>query len=110
VIDIDQTNNDPSFALFEVQNDQQVRLFNGDCTEPMVGYSTGFDGGQAYITIDGASTGQMFIVSVKYETGAVVGQPIDDPNSPPTIHYDFSTLINGSVIGRDLDGLDLKPR
>ena len=100
--------------LFEGQNIQQIRLFNFDCSVPSVNYNTSFPGGRATIEIKSkAVIGQAYIVSVKYETGTVVGQ---DMPEPLTVHYDFETVVevvNGQVLTTtswNKDGLDLRQK
>ena len=61
--------------------------------------------GIAHVTITGASAGQTFIVSVKYNAGSLVGQ--NAPTSPTTVHYDFKTKVGALVVAQDPDGLNL---
>jgi hypothetical protein len=95
---------------FTVQNESNVRLFNGDCSDPTVSYLVSFDNGQVELTFTGPAfpaKDDVFILSVKYETSAVVGQPIPDPT---TVHYNFETLVDGSLVDMDLDGVFLKQK
>jgi hypothetical protein len=103
-VDVTQTETHTSFStLFGVQNEDQIRLFNADCTNSSLGaISNG--GGQAHIAISGATTGQVFIVSVKYQTSTVVGITVPDPT---TVHYDFKTFIGLTQVDQDPNGLDL---
>jgi hypothetical protein len=96
--------NDQSFTSFEVQNIEQVRLYHIDCSTPGESFTTGYAGGQAWVTISNALPGQQFIVSVKYTTSSVVGQTAPNPS---TVHYDFSTVLDGVIVDTDTDGLNL---
>jgi hypothetical protein len=109
-----QTNSDSLFPLFDVQNNDQIRLYNKDCTNATVAYTLDITGEQVILNIQNASPGQEFILSVKYSTSNVVGVPVSKPY--PTIHYDYITILdvqdgNGFVeIDRDSDGLNLAPK
>jgi hypothetical protein len=111
-VDVEQSHGDPaSMPNFTVQNESNIRLFNGDCTDPTVSYSIGFQNGQAWVEFNGPvfpAQGDIFILSVKYETSSVVGQPIPNPS---TVHYDFKTYIDGgTLVDLDLDGVDMKKK
>ena len=47
----------------------------------------------------------LLVLSIKYETSGVVGSP-----EPGTVHYDYSTLVDGLLVDRDLDGVYLKKK
>jgi hypothetical protein len=115
-VEVDQVTN-PAFEDFSVQNESNVRLFNGDCSMPSVTYTvtTDFinDPGHASVHIQGAADQQVFILSVKYDTGSVVGlTPLSAP--PPdkyaTIQYDYWTVIGEDIVDGDSDGVKLVPR
>ncbi|MBL8055849.1 MAG: hypothetical protein JNK29_04080, partial [Anaerolineales bacterium] len=95
----------PFAALFAVQNNNQVRLFNADCSvsAQLAGFTAG--NGQAGLTVSGAAPGQVFIVSVKYDAGSVSGQAAPAPTPAP--RYDFETRVNGAPADHDADGLAL---
>lgn len=102
-VTIDQTS---SFTLFGVQNLDQVRLYNADCSA----YSGDWDftvygdnGGLVDVDINDATAGDVFIISVKYDTKTLVG--LSNPGSDK--HYDFSTWIGGTMVDMDGDGLTL---
>jgi hypothetical protein len=107
-----------SFYPFIVQNEEQIRLFEGNCDLSTVQHTVGKDDdtGEAWvIVVNDAYEGQLFIVSVKYDTGSLVGYeiPLVDP-----VHYDFETeLVYGNpqdpthvIVDQDPDGLDLKKK
>ena len=105
-MNVDQLNNGPvDFPNFDVQNESNIRLFNGDCSSPSASMTILTLGSQASLIIDGANPGDVFVLSVKYETAAVVGLPV-----PGIVHYDYSTLVDGNLVDRDLDGVDLKKK
>jgi hypothetical protein len=100
-VDIVQVADDPAY-LFDVQNLNQVRLYDAACnTLPVDSTVTN---GQATVHISGATVGETFIISVKYETGNIVGLP-----QPGVVHYDFRTEIGGTTVDFDADGLNLSP-
>jgi hypothetical protein len=104
---IQESNHD--FKLFSVQNEIQVRVFNSDCTTPPTASVTilELNGNTSLLIQDGA--GQELILSVKYDTAAVVGEEI--PKLVDEFHYEFWTEIDGlGVVDFDLGGLDLVPK
>jgi hypothetical protein len=88
----------PGFALFEVQNDQQLRLYNGDCSTPSnVSLSLSYQGDDLVLSVSGAKKNETYVISVKYDTGSIVGEiaPVSE------IGYLFETNVDGSVSGKD---------
>jgi hypothetical protein len=105
-VELAQVNDGPAgFPNFDVQNESNIRLFNSDCSSPTASMTILSLGSQAFVSIDVANPGDVFVLSTKYETGAVVGLP-----EPGTVHYDYSTLVDGLMVDRDLDGVDLKKK
>jgi hypothetical protein len=94
----------PDFTLFDVQNESQVRLFNGNCSLPSATF-THPTSGPLPIDISGATPGDVYVLSVKYETGTVVG--LADPG---TVHYSYSTVVENQVVDENGNGLDLKKK
>jgi hypothetical protein len=106
IVDVFQVNDGPvDFPNFDVQNDSNVRLFNGDCSLPSATMTLLSLGSQASVSIDGANPGDMFVLSVKYETSAVVGL-----SELGTVHYDYITIVDRTMVDRDLDGVDLNKK
>jgi hypothetical protein len=103
-VEIRQVNDHPGFANFMVQNLSNIRLYNADCTTAM-NFSATYAAGQVVLNINSAAPGQEYIVSVKYETGSVVGSPLPNPS---TVQYDFYTVVDGMVVDQDADGVKLK--
>src|SRR5438552_309673 len=81
----------------------QIILYDAGCTK--IGMGTQTSTGQASVTINNATVGQLYVIGVKYSSGSVVGTNLG--TSRPTVHYDFRTEIGGTVIDSDPDGLSL---
>ena len=60
------------------------------------------------MTINGATSGDVFILSVKYDTANVVG--LEAPLGFADVHYMFSTEIAGLMVDQDQDGLFLRKK
>jgi hypothetical protein len=110
-VQIIQTKSDPEVPFFNVQgnvlNDEQMRLFNADCSNSALGvFST--ENGQVTLNVTDAAVDQVFVISVKYDTSSVVGTSVSPPF--PTFHYDFATQVDGTQVDQDADGLDLKKK
>jgi hypothetical protein len=96
----------PGFAPFEVQNELQIRLYDENCNLISKNYTSSIDNGQAHLEISKAKEGDLFVISVKYDTATVVGleAPIED------IKYLFRTFVNDNVIDFDPTGLFLRSK
>src|SRR5262245_5661816 len=105
-IQIVQAKNNATVPFFGIQQGQ-VRLYNADCSNSSLSSFT-TSGGVITITVMNATPGATYIVGVKYAPGTVVGTTVGA--SPPTVHYDFSTLVNGALVEADPDGLNLTPK
>src|SRR5262245_22291400 len=105
-IQVVQTKNNATFPFLGIQQGQ-VKLYNADCSNSSLGTFT-TSGGVTTITVTGATPGAVFVVGVKYNPGTVVGTTVGA--SPPTVHYDFSTEVNGVLVAADPDGLNLAPK
>jgi hypothetical protein len=104
----------PDYTPFHVQNLEQVRLFNGDCSLPNATFEPTINGDVA-VVITNATPNAVYVLSVKYETGTVVGQllPVDpdDKTTIEVIHYDYETeIVDYGIVDMDLNGLDLRPK
>ena len=100
-IDITQSETSPTFDTLFGINNGQVRLYDEDCADSRLATVT-TSGGQTSLSVSGATPGEMYVVSVKYTTGTVVGQSVP---TPTTVHYDFTTSVNGVNVASD--GIDL---
>jgi hypothetical protein len=93
-IQIVQTKDNATVPFFGIQQGQ-VKLYNANCSASSLGTFT-TNGGVITITVTGATPGAVFVVGVKYTPGTVVGTTVG--LSPPTVHYDFSTEVNGVLV------------
>jgi hypothetical protein len=101
----------PSGLLFGVLNapgsTSQVGVFNGNCSS-FSGTTTitfsGTNSSQTQVAVTGATPNQPIIISIKYQTKTISGQPAP---SPPTVHYTFSTVIGTTVYDIAVGGVDL---
>jgi hypothetical protein len=100
-IDIVQTKDNTAFPFLPVLQDQ-VSQFDATCTNVADGVE--ISPGQSSVAVQGATPGQVLIVSVKYSLKALVGTYMDDTTG---CHYDFRTEINGQVVDQDPDGLQI---
>jgi hypothetical protein len=101
IVDIVQTNDDPSVPLLDVAK-RGVTVY-GNCTD--VGSGQSKNAGQASVRINGASAGEEFVIGVQYTTSSVGGTKVG--SAPPTVHYDFAAEIGGVEVSADPDGLYL---
>ncbi len=108
--DVAQTNTDSDVPFFGVHN-SGVDLFNGtDCSTATVTthVTITLGGGNVQLAVSGATPGQTFILSVKYNPGSVVGTSTSV--FIPPVHYNWATLVDGVLTETDPDGLDLAPK
>lgn len=104
-VDILQSVSHPSYAiLFGLGQTDQVQLLSEGCAD--LDSARSVSGGQARLTVTGAIPGRFYIVRARYLTRPLLGQPAPNPG---TAHYDFETRVDGTLVDRDLNGLDLKP-
>jgi hypothetical protein len=91
---IDQANDhsDPAFNFALLQG--QVRIYDANCGS-LVTPTIGVSGGDVSFTLTGTSLGQVFIISLKYDSNSIKGLSAN-PNLQVT--YQFSTQVNGSVV------------
>jgi hypothetical protein len=99
-VELLQVRSNPAFPYCEVQQGDQVALYDSDCN-PVGGGSSNFPG-QATVQIKGATVGQVFIISVKYSLKSLVGVPIGTG-----CHYEFLTEIDGQIVDSDPEGLQI---
>src|SRR5262249_6555899 len=107
-IKVNETNDQAAISLFHAQNDSasQIILYDfSSCAKAKVTNTVTSTGpGTVTVHVSGATTGQVFILSIKYDakTGIVNG-PV--PN-PAIVNYTFNTpIVPGSS-----QGLQLKPQ
>jgi hypothetical protein len=106
-VEIIQSKDNSSFPFFLVQDGEniQIRLFDDNCNTLANTAGSQTNDSTVTVPIGGATAGDVFVISVKYSTGSVVGTSVCSPG--PTVHYDFRTEIGGFVVDLDPDGLDL---
>ena len=71
-------------------------------------YGTGADAGDITINFTPDQIGSMYLLSVKYTTASVVGNPVSKPY--PLVHYEFDTKVGGIVVETYAAGIDLAPK
>jgi hypothetical protein len=101
-INIQQLKDNPAFPFCPVQQGTQVSLYTASCGDAGGGVET--TTGQATVNVTNAQVGQIFIVCVKYSLKALVGTPMPDSTG---CRYDFQTEVNGLIVDRDPDGLQI---
>jgi hypothetical protein len=100
-VDIVQIRSNPAYPYCSILQDQVV-LYDADCNH--VGDGTEVSPGQARVEIHGATVGQLFIISVKYSLKDLIGTYVDATTG---VHYSFRTEINGQIVDRDPDGIQI---
>jgi hypothetical protein len=88
-------------------SNQQLRVYNLDCSNASGVTASVSSNGQAHFAFAGATVGQKFVISVKYQPTQLSG--LATPN-PTSVHYDFSTFVNGGFVHKDTDGVTLSPK
>jgi hypothetical protein len=71
-------------------------------------FGSGATAGDITINFTPDKVDTMYMLSVKYTTGSVVGNAVSPPF--PTVHYDFATKVNGSQVENYAAGVDLAPK
>ena len=104
-VDIVQTNSCPSFSLFAIQQGNQITAFSSGCTN--VASGTQIATGQGRITINNATPGAQYVISVKYDSKSVLGSTFT--GSAPTCQYNFVSKIGGNVIAGSEGSINLRP-
>lgn len=97
VISIDQSTTNTAAGDTELftSSPSQVQLYNADCTTSNLSFTVDFSNPAKYtITVSGATAGQKFILSVKYSTKSIAGDPAPTPDNPV---YTFDTDVNNVV-------------
>jgi hypothetical protein len=110
VIDINQTNdgsgNHGQVSLFHIQNDDpnQIILYTQSCTKYGKAQVTSIGPGDVKVQVTGATTGQTFILSLKYTPKSIEGSVA--PN-PPTVAYAFKALLGTTPVPGSTVNLNL---
>lgn len=105
-IEVTQVKSNPAVPFFLIEA-PGPRVYDANCNRSKLATVVSSSNGQTTIQVSGATVGQTFTVAVKYKTSSVGGatQP-----TPTTVHYDFVTLVNGTPVAADPNGVDLKKK
>jgi hypothetical protein len=99
---VDQILSNPSFPRIPTHQGQ-INLYDQNCNQ--VGSGTETSPGFVSIDVRNARTGQVFIISVKYNPkDGLIGTYMDETMG---CHYDFRTLIDGIVVDWDRNGMQV---
>ncbi|MGX7668902.1 T9SS type A sorting domain-containing protein, partial [Flavobacterium pedocola] len=104
-IDIIETKSCSNFAYFNIQQNNQVTLYNASCGNVASGVQVTPGIGQ--ICINNAVPNTRYILSVKYDSKSVVGSPYT--GAPPTCVYSFESRINGTTVANSATSINLVP-
>ncbi|MEO7804416.1 MAG: prealbumin-like fold domain-containing protein, partial [Actinomycetota bacterium] len=107
-INIAQSTTQTVVPLFGIHQAQAV-LYSANCSVSSLGtlVISGQNDSQATFAVSGATAGATFIIGVKYSSKSVEGTAIPGGE---TYHYDFKTLLNGTLVDQDANGLNLVPK
>jgi hypothetical protein len=115
---IDQSDNSSVVGAFTAtKNDVKLWLVTGTtCTQVQlqnnqITLGSGANLGDVQVSFTAAApAGSYYVVSVKYDTGAVVGTNLG--SARPTVKYTFTTDVgkNGSIEETDIKGITLAPK
>jgi hypothetical protein len=117
---IEQSDDNDKIGPFDPVN-KDIKLWlvtrDGTCTQVKSTIdSTNVDKGDVTVTIGGDDlpTGSYYVISVKYDTGSVKGQPPAAKSGEPyeTVKFTFTTNVgkHGSVEETDANGITLAPK
>jgi len=103
------TGNTPGQYLFDVQQGQ-AKVYSSTCSNSIPGLTINSTTTNAQVAIsvtNNTASPISIIVGVKYSASSVAGQPVPVPD---TVSYKFFTLVDGSVVNSNSNGLDLAPK
>jgi hypothetical protein len=104
-VEVAQTETHPTFStLFDLSSADNIRLHGSGCLDSTLPQTKSIAGDQASVSVTGATPGETYVLSVRYQTQPFLGKHA--PN-PPVVHYDFQTKLNGALVDGDQNGLDL---
>ncbi|MFN3752447.1 T9SS type A sorting domain-containing protein [Flavobacterium sp.] len=104
-VDIVQTKNCNSLALFSVNQGNQITLFNAGCGNVASGVQISLGLGRVCIT--NAVPGAQYILFAKYDAKSIVNSTFT--GTAPTCQYNFISQINGVTIPGSETSVDLVP-
>jgi uncharacterized repeat protein (TIGR01451 family) len=99
---------DLGWPKMSIQNARNVILWNPDCIKHDGVVVDAMATGEPTITVSGATPGDMYFLSVKFETDSVKGTPVSEPL--PTITYSFDTSIDGGEQNFNAQSVNMVPK
>jgi uncharacterized protein YcsI (UPF0317 family) len=100
-INVAQVKDNPAFPFIPVMQGQ-VSSYDANCSTLASGVET--TPGQSSVAVAGATSGQVYVVCIKYSLKDLVGTCMPDSIGA---HYDFFTQINGVTVDKDADGITI---
>lgn len=105
-VDVIETKSRTDLALFGIQQQTQIILWDANCVKAATGTQVSI--GQGKITISNAIPGTQYVLSVKYDSKSIVGSTFTGTTAP-TCTYKFVSKINGVVVNGSTASIDMVP-
>jgi hypothetical protein len=102
-VDVVQTRSNLQFKFFGIQQNNQIILWDANCTKVATG--TTVTVGQGRICISNATPGAKYVLSVKYDSKSVIGSSYT--GSAPSVLYTFESKINGAPVSGSKTSINL---
>ncbi|MFV8466895.1 gliding motility-associated C-terminal domain-containing protein, partial [Flavobacterium sp. LB1P62] len=102
-VDIEETKSESGLALFEINQKNQITLWDAKYNKVATGTQTVLGKGQIHIS--NAVKGAQYVLSVKYDTKSIIGSSFS--GTAPVCTYTFVSKINGSIVSRT--SVDMTP-
>jgi hypothetical protein len=104
-IDVVQTKSNTGFTFFQLQQADQIILWNANCVKVATGTEVKL--GQGRICITNAVAGQLYVLSVKYDSKSVIGSSFKAPASICT--FTFECKIGTKSIAGSKTSINMVP-
>lgn len=104
-VDVVQTKGCNGFKFFNIHQGNQLLVFNGSCTKVATGVQINSSTGR--VTINNATIGQQFVISVKYNVKSIIGSTY--AGAAPTCQYDFVCKIGGNAVNGTAGSINVVP-
>jgi hypothetical protein len=104
-VDIIETKSCSSLALFGIQQQNQVTLYNAGCGNVAAGTQISLGLGRVCIT--NATPGALYVLSVKYDSKSIVGSTFS--GAAPICQYNFESRIGGVIVPGSSTSINLVP-
>jgi hypothetical protein len=104
-VDIIETKSCSSLALFAIQQNNQITLYNANCSSVAGGTQISLGLGQ--VCISNATPGAQYVLSVKYDSKSIVNSTFS--GTAPTCQYSFESKINGVTVAGSSTSINLVP-